>query len=236
MDLAMAAEAAPMPAAEAAYEEAQAATAGVDASGAAITYLAPGAVTIPADGAPHKVTIARYPIEPRLDYVTAPKQVEAAYRRARAVNASPYTLLPGQANLFAGDEFVGVTRLELIAPQGEIELYLGVDDRVKVKRELKRREVDKKFLGGKRRIHYGYETSLENLLPGQAEVTLHDQLPVGRHEDIKVRLESAAPPPAEQTELNLLDWKFTLAPKEKRVVRFDFSVESPQEMELVGLP
>jgi hypothetical protein len=59
---------------------------------------------------------------------------------------------------------------------------------------------------------------------------------VSRHEDIKVKLESADPQPTEQTELNLLDWELTLAPGEKRVVRFDFTVEHPREMSLIGLP
>jgi uncharacterized protein (TIGR02231 family) len=223
-------------AAEAAFEEAEPALASVDSSGAAVTYQAPGTAAIPADGTPHKVSIARYRLGPQLDYVTAPRRVEAAYRRAKVANDSPYTLLPGPANLFAGDEFIGATRLELIAPQGEIELYLGVDDRLKVARELKRREVDKKFIGGKRRIHYGYEITLENLLPRRVEVTLHDQLPVSGHEEVKVRLESASPAPSEHSELNLLDWKLDLAPKEKKTVRFDFSIESPQGMELLGVP
>jgi uncharacterized protein (TIGR02231 family) len=208
----------------------------VDSSGVAITYHVPGSVTIPSDGSPQKVAVARFDLEPQLDYVTAPKLVEAAYRRARVMNDSPYTLLPGQANLFAGEEFIGSTRLELIAPQGEIEIYLGVDDRILVKRELKRREVDKKLLGGRRRIHLGYEITLENQLPRQSKVTLHDQLPVSMHEEVKVRLQSASPPADNQTELNLLDWEFNLEPKEKRVVRFDFEIESPQGMELLGLP
>ena len=149
--------------------EAKDATAHVEQSGAAISYGVPGKVSIPADGAPHKVTVARYSLPPKLDYVSAPGLVPAVYRRAKAVNASPYTLLAGKANLFAGDEFIGATDLELTAPQGEIELFLGVDDRVKVERELKRREVDKTILGGKRRIRYGYEIRLENLLESQAQ-------------------------------------------------------------------
>lgn len=124
----------------------------------------------------------------------------------------------------------------MTAPQGEIELYLGVDDRIKIERELKRRDVDKKFIGDRRRLYYGYEIALENHLPVEARITLHDQMPVPRHEEIKVRLESADPKPSEQTELNLLDWKLVLKPGEKRAVRFDFSVEHPRGMELVGLP
>jgi len=201
-----------------------------------VTYHVPSTVAIPTDGAPHKVTVARFELMPALDYVSAPKLVETAYRRAKVTNDSPYTLLPGQANLFAGDEFIGATRLELVAPQGEIELYLGADDRVRVERELKRREVDKRFIGDRRLLRYGYEITLENLLPTEAKVTLHDQIPVSRHEDVKVKLESAEPKPAEQTELNLLDWALTLAPGEKRVVRFDFTVEHPRGMSVVGLP
>jgi uncharacterized protein (TIGR02231 family) len=216
--------------------EAEVLTATVETSGAAVTYQVPGTVAIPADGAPHKVAVARFELTPELNYVAAPKLVEAVYRRANVTNDSPYTLLPGPANLFAGEEFIGTTQLELVAPQGEVELYLGADDRVKVERELKRREVDKRLIGDRRRLRYGYEIALENRLPGEAQVTLHDQIPVPRHEDIKVKLESADPQPTEQTELNLLDWELTLAPGERRVVRFDFTIEHPRDMGLLGLP
>jgi uncharacterized protein (TIGR02231 family) len=236
MEDAMVLRAAVMKSEEAKERDVEVVVAKVDTSGAAVTYRVPGAVTIPADGAPHKVTVASFELEPELDYVTAPKLVEAVYRRAKVTNDSPYTLLPGTANLFAGDEFIGATELELVAPQGEIELYLGPDDRVKVERELKRREVDKKFIGDKRRLHYAYEVTLENLLPAEARITLHDQIPVSRHEDVKVKLSSAEPEPAEQSELNLLDWELELASGEKRDVRFGFTVEHPRAMRLTGLP
>jgi uncharacterized protein (TIGR02231 family) len=214
---------------------AEEARASVESGGAALTYRLPAAVTIPADGAPHKVTVARYELSPRLDYVATPKLVEAAYRRARVANDSAYTLMPGQANLFADDEFIGSTSLELTAPGGEIELYVGVDDRLKVKRELKRYQVDKMFMGNKRRLHYAYEVTLENLLAFEVPVTLHDQIPVSRHEEIRVRLDAAEPKPTEQTELNELKWELRLAPAQRAVVRFEFTVEHPQDMVLSGL-
>ncbi|MEW5867954.1 MAG: mucoidy inhibitor MuiA family protein [Chloroflexota bacterium] len=216
--------------------EAEVAMANVESSGAAVTYRLAGKVGIPSDGAPHKVTVAQFSLPPRLDYACAPKLAEAAYRRAKVTNDSPYTLLPGAANLFAGEEFIGATRLELTAPQGEIELYLGADDRVKVERELVRREVEKALIGGKRRLHFAYEIRLENLLADEVRITVHDQMPVSRHEDIKVRLEGAEPKPSEQTELNLLDWELTLASREKRTLRFEFAVEYPQALEVIGLP
>lgn len=216
--------------------EAEEVVANVNTSGAAVTYQIPAQVSIPGDGAPHKVTVSRYALPPKLDYVTAPKLTEAVYRRAKVTNDSPYTLLPGACNLFAGDEFIGATQQKMTAPQGEIELYLGVDDRVKVTRELKRREVEKTMIGGKRRIHYGYEIRLENLLPAAVTVTAHDQMPIARHEEIKVRLENAEPRPDKQDELNRLEWTLNLQPKQKINLHFDFLVEFPQEMEVYGLP
>jgi uncharacterized protein (TIGR02231 family) len=227
-------QAAPMLAME--EMEADVLEAEVDVEGAAVTYRVPASVSIPADGAPHKVAVTRFRLEPQLDFVTAPRLVEAVYRRAKVTNDSPYMFLPGSANLFAGSEFIGTARLELIPPQGEIELFLGVDDRVKVERELKRREVDKRLIGSKRRITYAYEITLENLLPIPAKLTLHDQFPVSKHEEIKIRLEDANPQPAEQSELHLLKWELNLVAQEKRQVRYDFSVEYPPALDVVGLP
>ncbi len=215
---------------------AQAATASVESSGASITYRVPGSTDIPSDGAPHKVFVAELNLPPRLDYVAAPRLVQAAYRRAKITNDSPYLLLPGPANLFAGDEFIGATRIELTPPQGEIELYLGVDDRIAIERELLRRDVDKTLIGGKRRTRFAYQITVENLLGVEARLSLQDQFPLAAHEAIKVRLEFAEPKPTKQDELNIVEWDFTLASKEKRQVRIDFSVEYPPEMQISGLP
>jgi uncharacterized protein (TIGR02231 family) len=208
----------------------------VGEAGAAVTYTIPGKVTVPGDGASHKVAVAQLRLKPRLDYASAPRLVEAVYRRVRTVNDSEYTLLPGQANLFSDDDFIGSTPLELTAPQGEIEIYLGVDDRVRVERELDRRDVEKRLIGSKRQIRYAYRITVENLLSVRAALSVRDALPVGRHENIDVRLDQAEPKPTEHTDLNLLTWELELAPAEKRQLRYAFTVEHPREMEVAGLP
>lgn len=222
--------------APAAPVEAQVVDAQVETTGAAVTYHVPGTVSVPADGEPHKVSVARFALPPELDYVSTPRLVAAAYRRAKVMNDSPYTLLPGDANLFAGEEFIGTTRLDLTAAGGEVLLYLGVDDRLKVERELVRREVDKRLIGGNRRLRYGYEIRLENLLASRARLEVHDQFPVSRHEEVKVRLANADPEPAEHSELNLLEWVLDLEPGGKALLRYDFSVEYPAELQVSGLP
>jgi len=216
--------------------EMEAVTATVESSGASVTFRLPQAATIPADGEPHKVTVAVARLDPKLDYISVPKLAEFAYRRAKVKNVSDLMLLPGRAALFVEGDFIGSAPLKLIAPGEEFDLYLGVDDRVYVRRELKAREVDKKFLQDKRKVQYGYAIELRNLRPDTIALEIHDQLPVSRHESIKVKLESSDPKPAEQSELSELTWKLTLEPNAKQIVRFDFSVEHPRDIQVAGLP
>lgn len=209
----------------------------VSSEGASVTFKLAQKVSVPSDGTPHKVNVSTLDLKPRLDYISVPKLAEVAYRRATVTNSSDYLLLSGQANLFVEGDFVGTMPLKQIAPNEEFEMTLGVDDRVFVKRELKARTVDKKFIIGDRRLlRVGYEIEIRNLRATKTSLELLDQIPISRHEQIKVKLESADPKPSEQTELNELKWQLSLAPNEKRFIRFDFSIEYPTAMNVNGLP
>ncbi|MCC6192401.1 MAG: mucoidy inhibitor MuiA family protein [Anaerolineales bacterium] len=236
----MAADEAPNWAASAARPEAleafEAEVATVSEAGASLTYRLAGSAQVPGNHEPRKVTVATVRLKPDLTYVTAPKLESVCYRRAEVKNDSAYSLLPGGAQLFEGDEYLGATRLEFVAPGQTFELALGADERLRVERELLARDVDKAFiLGDRRRIRYGFGITLENLRDAAQLVVVRDQIPVPRDEQIKVRIESADPKPAEQSELGLLEWKLTLDKGTKRTIRFDFSVEHPRAMDVIGL-
>lgn len=235
---AMAMPAAPLPSAEAApaQQALEVESSVVSESGTSLTYRIGAGADVPGNGDPRKVVVGSFRLRPELDYVTAPKREDACYRRARLKNESAYTLLPGSAQLFEGDEYLGVTRLELTAPGQEFELVLGADERLRVERELVARDVDRTFIGDRRRVRYAYTVEVENLRDSAQTVFLRDQFPVSRDDQIRVKLEAIEPKPAEQTDLNRLEWKLSLAPGAKQTIRFEFSVEYPRTMEVVGLP
>ena len=209
----------------------------VSETGPNLTYQLSGRADVPGNGNPRKVTVTAYQLKPVIDYVTAPKLETVCYRRATVKNESPYSLMAGPAQLFEGDNYLGATRLDFVAPGQEFELVLGADERMRVSRELIGREVEKAFIvGDRKRIRYSYSIEIENLRDSAQSVVVRDQLPVPRDEQIKVKLESAEPRATEHTQLNLLEWKPTATPGTKSVIRFDFSVEFPRAMDVVGLP
>lgn len=244
----VAAQAAPAPAAleasgaapaeaEMALEEMAVDSATVSASGASLTYHLGARADVPGNGDVRKVTVAAVELKPVLDYVSAPKLEEVCYRRAKVKNDSAYSFLAGPAQLFEADTYLGTTALEFVAPNQEFELVLGADERLRVNRELEAREVEKAFIvGDRKRIRYAYSIELENLRDAPQTIHVRDQLPVPRDEQIKVKLESAEPRPSEHTHLNLLEWKMTVAPGAKPVIRFEFSVEFPRALDVMGLP
>jgi uncharacterized protein (TIGR02231 family) len=150
-------------------------------------------------------------------------------------NNSPGPLLAGSASLFVGDEFIGRTQLEYTPSAGEIKLLLGVEERITIKRELDKREVDKRLLRDIRQLRYGYKIEVKNLLPQAAMVEVHDHIPVARHEQIKVKLEQARPEPAEKSDLNLLEWHLALAAGQEQTIRYEYTVEYARSLQIVGL-
>lgn len=211
------------------------ATAAVEAHGTAVSFKVGGSTNIPSDGSPHKTTMAQYRFKPEIDYVAIPKHTDAVFRRVKVTNESDTPLLMGSVNLFVQDEYIGKNQLEYTAVGGELELLLGVEERITIGRELVKREVDKRFLSDKRRLRYGYEITIENLLDSKVNVTLQDHIPVSRHEEIKISLQESRVTPTEQSDLNLLEWSLMIEPKAKQVIGYEYLVEHPRSLQVTGL-
>lgn len=213
--------------------QAQHETARVESGGAGVSYELPRRLNVPADGQAHRGTIAMHEFPIRLDYQAFPRRTEFAYLHARASNDSGLSFLPGQANIYRDGAFIGAANLQQTAPNQEFKLFLGPDEQVRAKRELVKREVDKNFMGNVRRQNYGYKIEVENLKSHRVELTVLDQIPVSRHEQIKVKPHHPAPQP-ETDDLGIMTWKLNLPAGGKRELHLDYVVESPRDLNLVG--
>ncbi|HEX8035025.1 MAG TPA: DUF4139 domain-containing protein, partial [Ktedonobacterales bacterium] len=222
--------------------EAEIAGATAERSGVAQIFHLPGRSDVPSDGMPRTLGIGDYDLPCPLDYVTVPVLTSGAHLRATATNTTGQVLLPGELHIFhagpAGDEYVGATKLDLTAENADLKLYLGVDDNVTVKRELIERDTDKGSIlqGGVRRITFGYRVTLSNRTGSPQRIVLKDRLPVPRHERIKLRVLDMRPQPSAHTKLEQLTWELQLAPNDERRIEWRFVVESPADIEMIGLP
>jgi uncharacterized protein (TIGR02231 family) len=169
--------------------QAEAAIAEVKQEGGIVTFTVERLCDIPSDGTPHKNTIlnAEYPC--RITHIAIPKLVSFAYLQAIVTNPTDgATLLAGSVNIFREGMYVGIAEIENIAPGQEFKLNLGIDEGLKIERNLVERKVDKRFISDRRRTTYAYRVKLENLSDRPINLQLTEQLPKSRHEKIEVRL------------------------------------------------
>ncbi len=207
----------------------------VSQQGSVVTFQLGGGGNIPSDGNPHKVTIFNDNFGCEFEYIAMPRLVSFAYLQAKAKNrADGTTLLPGKANIFRDDVFVGTSNLENIAPGQEFKLNLGIDEGIKIDRELIERQVDKTFLAGNRRITYAYRLSVTNLLNVVSHIQINDQIPHSRNEQIKVKLIKINPQ-IQLGELGRLAWELDLPANKKTEIQYQFSIEHPEGIQLQGL-
>ncbi len=215
--------------------QAETATAKVSREGGTVSFQVGGNTNLPSDGTPHKVTIfsENYPFQP--EYIAVPRLVSFAYLQAVVVNPlTGATLLPGKANIFRDNTFVGTVHLENVSPGQEYKVNLGIDERLKIERELVERQVDKKLIGQQRRMSYAYRLNVTNLHQVQVNLTLQEQLPVSRNEQIKVRL-TLTNPKIVAGEMGLLEWIMSLPPQAKQELYYQFVVEHPPDLGVIGL-
>ncbi len=204
-------------------------------AGAGLVYQVQRPLAVPADGEPYKTAVARLELDAQLDHLAVPVLAPEAYARATVTNTSALLLLPGPARVFHGTGFVGETSLDTVAAGEEFELQLGVDDQIRVERQLRRRAASKAMIGGTRTIDVAYEITVENHRPNQARISVHDHIPTSADADIKVRLRETAPNPAGQTDLGELTWDLTLDPGQSATIRYRFTVEHPASLTVAGL-
>lgn len=210
-----------------------------EARGATVAFNIPTAETIPSDGKPKRTTIGKQTMKADNRYFAAPKVAPFAYLRSTVQNAFPYPILAGEANVFFGPDFVGRSRVDLVPAGEKLEVYLGVDERVKIERKTEKRFHDTKgILSTDVRERYEFKIAAKNTRDVPIDLTVVDQLPVSQNEDVRVDDVAFAPEPAEKTDATgERRWNLALAPKAEASVKVAFTIRFPEkrESEVVGL-
>ncbi len=182
-------------------------------------YLDP---QVPGDGTPRTVLLGRQSHKAAFTLVAVPKYSPRAYLRAEVQLQGDAPLVPGAYSSLVDGVFSGTGDMERANPGEKISLDLGVDEGIRVERK-ETKAFHEKTLTGRDRTTYAYEITLENTRSGTASITVKDQVPVSRDEDIEVKLIGTSPE-AKPDPDGMLEWSLNLGPREKRTVTFSFSV------------
>jgi len=204
--------------------------------GVSMQFELPQVVSVPSKDTATRLGITVLELPAEVDLLIIPKLSPEAYRRVKISNDSQFTLMPGKAALFFNGEYLGENPFSLTPAGGKNDLSFGVDQRVVVEREILQQDVSKKMLQDRNVRSYKYQIKINNTSKETLRAEVQDGTPVSRQDDIKVRLESVEPKPAETDELNRMTWRLSLAPGSEVVLKYQFTVDAPRDVIISGLP
>jgi uncharacterized protein (TIGR02231 family) len=209
----------------------------VEQAGPSVTFRVPHAAEVPGDGEPHRQTVAIHKLAGEFSYAATPKLSPYAYLKTTLTNLTDAPFLGGQVNVFVGNDFIGKSWIGTVPQGAKFDLFLGIDEGIRVKREeLKDKRSKSGIFNKKKRQVFAYKITVENYKDKPHVIVVYDHIPVAANDEIKVSLGETMPKPTEFDEANgKMSWEITLNPREKREIWYEFSVEWPQDKQISGL-
>jgi uncharacterized protein (TIGR02231 family) len=198
-------------------------------TGISLQYVIPGRVSLSSGEPAKKLMLRESELSAEYGYYTLPRSSAQAFLQGKLVNTTPFVLLEGSANTYVGDEYTGSTYLQSVAPGETTEVSFGVDERVKVSRELVKSFRSRSGLFSKtEKDQLIYRTVVQNYHPKPIEIEIVEQVPVSQHKDISVKINSIEPKWLEHDEnAGTYTWKPLLESGDKFEIEVDFTVSHP---------
>ncbi len=190
--------------------------------------------TIPTDGKPRQVDIRAMTLPATYAHFAVPKLDKDAFLRATIGGWEQYNLLPGNANVYFEGSYLTNTFLDPTITTDSLNVGLGRDGRVLVKRERVKDFMSKKFIGGKMVAAYGYSLEVRNTKKEAVTLLIEDQYPISQQSEIEVKLLSAEGA-VNNINTGKLYWRLTLQPGETKKMSFAYEVKYPKDRPPYGI-
>ena len=191
--------------------------------------------SVPSDNQFHKVFLSSFSQDVKFTYYAVPKLSRYAYLTANLRNEFNFPILPGEARIYIDGKYISTSSLKKILPDEIFDLFLGVDEDVKIERKLKKKFTEFTSFGRNKKIHYEYEVKVKNGKSRDITIEVRDNYPISRNEKIKVVLESPSESEAKIDAEGIIVWEISLKPAEERTLGLKFYVEHPKDLSITGL-
>ena len=211
--------------------------------GPSVTYHLPNKLTVPSRNDEQVIEVVKLKLTPRFYYKTVPVLNTHVYRLADLVNKSEHVLLPGEATMYQGTDFVGRMPMPLVASGEEFTAGFGVDTQLQIQRQMI--DQTRSTQGGNQVLKYEYRILVSSFKSAPVQLQVWDRLPKGETESVGVILVKTTPELCkdgiyvrESRPNNLLRWDVEVPANcngEKAFpINYEFRMELDRQMAITG--
>ncbi|MDR6764136.1 uncharacterized protein (TIGR02231 family) [Flavobacterium sp. 2755] len=183
------------------------------------------------NGKIHSVSLKEIKLPATYKYYAVPKVENDAFLLAEIADYSKYNLLRGEANIIFEGMYVGKTFIEPNQTSDTLNLSMGRDKKVSIKREKVADKSGTKFLSAKKEQTFTFDITVRNNKKEAVELLLKDQYPLTTNKDIEVELLQSDSAKV-SAETGILTWQLQLKPNETKKFRISYKVKYPKDQTL----
>lgn len=204
---------------------------GLDDGGEALTLKAPHRVSVPSDGAPHRVPLFQFTAPAESELLGTPEHSSLVHRVARFDNRGPAVLLAGPVDLVRTSGYVGRAQLKFTGLGERLKLGFGSEDTLRIARLVDSKEDTQRLTGRRTRTHL-IKLFLSNTGPRPEKVVLEERMPVSEVEAVEVKLlaEQTRPAPTKVSEEGIVRFELAAPPRSQQELAFTYSVSSSSKV------
>lgn len=156
---------------------------------------------VPSDGRLHALTLLTGRGTSSVVYRSVPGVEPVVYRELKLINPFQAPLLSGPCDLYLGAELVATSPLNKLDVGGALSLGLGLEERIKIARNVLYRETAPGFLGNTQYFEHELELSLTSQLEREVLVEVLERLPVSHDKEVEIKELASQPSSTPYTQL-----------------------------------
>lgn len=179
----------------------------------------------------HLVLIKNVDLDAVYKYYTVPKFDNSVYLVAQLVKLDELQLVPAKANIFFDGSYIGETYLDPNSMDDTLNLSLGKDPNIIVKRTFLKHESKEKIVGTKIEKTYSYAIEVKNLKSKSIELVVQDQMPITQNAEIEIEAEDISKGKLEER-TGIIEWKFTLKPKGSKDIQLKYKIKHDKDQNM----
>lgn len=198
-------------------------------------YVGEGPVDLPSDAQFHSVPLLSRQLAAHLLWLVVPKVTCDVFRQASLESMPDLAVPTGPVDVYVGTDFLSTTRLPDVAPGGNFQLGLGVDQSVRVVRNTAFKESTTGMMSSTTQLRHEVTVEASNQLAREVRLEVQETLPQTDVSDLKVKLESCEPgwdPVPDRP--GIFRWILRVPAGESKKAQMAYSIEMSAKLELVG--
>lgn len=177
------------------------------------------------------VNIQSYEMPAKYLYYTAPKVDPDAFLIANIYDWGKNYFLNGEANIYYENSFVGTTNISSYQVEDTMQISLGRDKSVIVKRDVIKDSTSKQIIGSKMKYNRAFKITVRNNKKYPIEIIIEDQLPISQQKEIEVTDIEVGNGKIDP-DTKIVTWRYTIQPNATVKTTIKYVVKSPKELNL----